>query len=184
MAIVDRLITRIETSKPGSSIKSVLKSGTEVEVVKGKTLNTVKVIRKRKNGCIITTLLKKVKDMYMLKKVKEEHRFGVINIDYKSDGSRVVQIRTCDKTGRNSRANTGFYKTTMEENIFAKGVKINSPEEELKFPRNERSADILFLIHLKQMRKNERYKLPTENYTLKQDFMYEEHDLKNCKQYN
>ena len=69
MAIVDRLITRIETSKPGSSIKSVLKSGTEVEVVKGKTLNTVKVIRKRKNGCIITTLLKKVKDMYMKKEI-------------------------------------------------------------------------------------------------------------------
>lgn len=36
MPIVDRLITRIETSNPGSSIKSVLKSGTEVEVDKMK----------------------------------------------------------------------------------------------------------------------------------------------------
>ena len=86
MPVVDKLITRIETSRTGASIRSVLKSGTEVEVIKGKAVDTVEIKRKTKNGSIITTLMKKVKDKYVPKMVKEEHRFGIININYKPDG--------------------------------------------------------------------------------------------------
>ncbi len=181
MPVVDKLITRIETSRPGSSIRSVLKSGTEVEVIKGKAIDTVEIKRKTKNGSIITTLMKKVKDKYVPKRVKEEHRFGIININYKPDGSRAVQIRVCDKKGRNAKANTGFYKTTLEENIFAKNVHIRSAKSEMNRSKEERGADIGFLLHLNDIRNNRRYTLPAENYSIMQDLRYEEADLKKCK---
>ena len=69
MPLINKLITRIETSRPGSSVRSVLKSGTEVEVIKGKSAGTVEIKRKTRNGSIITTLLKKIKDMYVPKMV-------------------------------------------------------------------------------------------------------------------
>lgn len=181
MPLINKLITRIETSRPGSSVRSVLKSGTEVEVIKGKSAGTVEIKRKTRNGSIITTLLKKVKDMYVPKMVKEEHRFGIININYRADGSRAVQIRVCDKKGRNAKANTGFYKTTLEENIFAKNTLIRSAKAEMKLPKAERVADIGFLLHLDDIRNNRRYKIPTENYSINQDMRYDETDLKKCK---
>ena len=149
MPVVDKLITRIETNK--RYVTDIeLKALTEIFDVSYEYLIEGKDIleRKTKNGSIITTLMKKVKDTYVPKKVKEEHRFGIININYKPDGSRVVQIRVCDKNGRNAKANTGFYKTTLEENIFAKNVHIRSAKSEMKRSKDERGADIGFLLHV------------------------------------
>ena len=87
----------------------------------------------------------------------------------------------CDKKGRNAKANTGFYKTTLEENIFAKNTLIRSAKAEMKLPKAERVADIGFLLHLDDIRNNRRYKIPTENYSINQDMRYDEADLKKCK---
>ena len=69
----------------------------------------------------------------------------------------------------------------MEENIYPKGAIIQSFQKEKQTPYNKRNANLDFLKHLGIIRKKNRYTAPTFDYTLKQDNLYAEADLKNCK---
>lgn len=173
MPIVNQLIRSIENSNAGSSIKRTLQTGTEVEVIKEATKDTVKIIRRKIYGDVFTTTLKKVNGKYVPKKVKEEYIFGLVNIDFKNNGSKHVRIRPCDVKGRASKENNGFFKTSLEENIFAKGQVINSPEKEMRKGKSEKCADVSFLLHLRTIRQNKRYCLPDKNYNFMQDVVYE-----------
>lgn len=184
MAIISKLISRVDASAIGTTINTTLKSGTRVRITKLNKSNTIEVVRKNRINDGITTILKKIKGIYQPKKVIEEYRFGIVTIDYKKDGSRLVQIRSSDKDGTKSSKNNGFFKTTVEENLFPKGAIIKSLMKELQIPLKERNASISFLQHLDIIRKNNRYKVPTDNYSIKQDRIYAEVDLKNCKKNN
>ena len=181
MAIISKLISRVDASPAGTTINTTLKSGTRVRITKLNKSNTIEVVRKNRINDGITTILKKIKGIYQPKKVIEEYRFGIVTIDYKKDGSRLVQIRSSDKDGTKSSKNNGFFKTTVEENLFPKGAIIKSLMKELQTPHKERNASISFLQHLGLIRRNNRYKIPTANYSVKQDLIYEEVDLKKCK---
>lgn len=181
MPIINKLISRVDASPIGTTINTTLKTGTKVRITKLNKPDTIEVVRQRPFNDSIKTILKKIKGVYKPKKVVEEYRFGIITIEYKKDGSRLVKIRTSDKNGRSASSNNGFYKTTLEENIFPKGSIIKSYEKELKTPYKERNARLSFLSHLNIIRRQSRYKVPTIDYTMKQDAMYENVDLKNCK---
>ena len=181
MAIVSKLISRVDTLPIGTTINTTLKSGTHVRITKLSKPNTIEVVRQNHINDGITTLLKKIKGIYQPRKVIEEYRFGIVTIDYKKDGSRLVQIRSSDKNGIRSPKNNGFYKTTLEENLFPKGAVIKSLMKELQTPHKERNASISFLEHSGLIRRNNRYKAPTDNYSINQDRIYAEADLKNCK---
>lgn len=181
MAIVSKLISRVDASPAGTTINTTLKTGTRVSITKLNKPDTIEVVRQNNINDGITTILKKIKGIYQPRKVVEEYRFGIVTIDYKKDGSRLVQIRSSDKNGIRSPKNNGFYKTTLEENLFPKGAVIKSLMKELQTPHKERNASISFLEHLGLIRRNNRYKAPTDNYSINQDRIYAEADLKNCK---
>lgn len=181
MPIINKLISRVDASTIGTTINTTLKTGTKVRITKLNKPDTIEVVRQRPFNDSIKTILKKFKGVYKPKKVVEEYRFGIITIEYKKDGSRLVQIRSSDKNGIRSAKNNGFYKITLEENLFPKGSIIKSYEKELQTPLKERNASISFLQHLGLIRRNNKYKAPTDNYSIKQDCLYQEADLKNCK---
>ena len=181
MAIVSKLISRVDALPIGTTINTTLKTGTRVRITKLSKPNTIEVVRKTPSNDGITTILKKIKGIYQPRKVIEEYRFGIVTIDYKKDGSRLVQIRSSDKDGTRSFKNKGFFKTSVEENLFPKGAIIKSLIKELQTPHKERNASISFLEHLGLIRRNNRYKIPTANYSIKQDLIYNKADLKNCK---
>lgn len=165
MPTVNHLISRLEQSQPGSAINRMLRTGTYLEVTKENAKNTYKVVRKREQGDVYTSVVKKVKDKLITKSVVEEHRFGLINILFRNDGSKVFNLRHCNVRGRASKQNNGFFKTSAEEFVMQKGVSISSQNTALK-------------LHLKKIRDNERYYLPDKNYTMKDDIRYEEADAK------
>lgn len=181
MAIVSKLISRVDACPFGTTIKTILRTGTMVQVTKLDSVDSVEITRQRPNNDKVRTILKKLKGLYQPKKVIEEYRFGIVTIEYKKDGSRLMKLRACDKDGRASSSNNGFYKTSLEKNLFAKGAKIQSPEAEMKIPPKDRNASIDFLLHLDALRHKDRYKQPTKDYTRKQNMIYREADLKNCK---
>lgn len=181
MAIVSKLISRIDASPVGTTINTTLKTGTNVRITKLSKPNTIEIVRQRPQNDCIKTILQKIKGIYQPKKVIEEYRFGIISIDYKKDGSRLVKIKTSDKNGRGASSNNGFYKMTAEENLYPKGSIIRSFEQEQQIPYKDRNASLSFLSHLNTIRKKHRYKIPTKNYTVEQDFRYADVDLKNCK---
>lgn len=100
MPIINQIITRLESSKAGSAINRVLRTGTYLEVTKENAKNTYKVVRKREQGDVYTTIVKKVKDKFVTKSVVEEHRFGIISIKFRNDGSIVFNLRPCNVRGR------------------------------------------------------------------------------------
>lgn len=164
MPIVNQLIFKLETSNPGSTINKVLKTGTNLAVTKEKTKDTYRVVRRRQRGDVYTTIIKKIKNKLITKSVHEEHRFGLINILFRNDGTRVFNIRPCDVRGRASKQNGGFFKTSIEEYVLAKG--------------NEVSQEIELKSHMKKIRRNDRYRLHDRNFTEKDEFMYMEADEK------
>ena len=172
MAIITKLISRIDSAPIGTTVNTTLKSGTKVSITKLSKPDTIEIVRQRPHNDCIKTILKKSKGIYKPKKVLEEYRFGIVTIEYKKDGSRLVKLRTVDKNGRKNSENNGFYRTILEENSYQKAKRI---------PLNERNASISFLEHLGIIRKKNRYTAPTFDYTLKQDNLYAEADLKNCK---
>lgn len=181
MPIINKLISRVDSAPIGTTVNTILKTGTRVSITKLSKPDTIEIVRQRpQNGCI-KTILKKSKGIYKLKKVLEEYRFGIVTIEYKKDGSRLVKLRTVDKNGRKNSENNGFYRTILEENIYPKGAIIQSFQKEKQTPYNKRNANLDFLKHLGIIRKKNRYTAPTFDYTLKQDNLYAEADLKNCK---
>lgn len=165
MHTINHLISRLEKSQPGSAINRVLRTGTYLEVTKESAKNTYKVVRKREHGDVYTTVVKKVKDKLVTKSVLEEHRFGLINIKFRNDGSKIFNLRHCNVRGRASKQNNGFFKTSVEEYVMHKGDNVNSQNTALQ-------------LNLKKIRENERNYLPDKNYTMKDDIMYEEADAK------
>lgn len=181
MPIINKLISRVDSAPIGTTVNTILKTGTRVSITKLSKPDTIEIVRQRpQNGCI-KTILKKSKGIYKLKKVLEEYRFGIVTIEYKKDGSRLVKLRTVDKNGRKNSENNGFYRTILEENVYPKGAIIQSFQKEKQTPYNKRNANLDFLKHLGIIRKKNRYTAPTFDYTLKQDNLYAEADLKNCK---
>ena len=181
MPIVNKLISKIDSSPIGTTINTVLKTGTRVSITKLSKPDTIQIVRQRPYNDIVKTILKKFKGIYQPKKVIEEYRFGIVTIEYKKDGSRLVKLRTVDKNGTAHSENNGFFKTILEENLYSKGAVIHSYQKAKRIPLNERNASISFLEHLGIIRKKNRYTAPTFDYTLKQDNLYAEADLKNCK---
>ena len=169
MPIINKLISRVDSAPIGTTVNTILKTGTRVSITKLSKPDTIEIVRQRpQNGCI-KTILKKSKGIYKPKKVLEEYRFGIVTIEYKKNGSRLVKLRTVDKNGRKNSENNGFYRTILEENIYPKGAIIQSFQKEKQTK------------HLGIIRKKNRYTAPTFDYTLKQDNLYAEADLKNCK---
>ncbi len=181
MAIVNKLISSVGMCPAGATLKTTLKSGTKVTITKLDKSDKVQVVRKRPEQNPITTILKKFKGIYMPVKVTEEYRFGVITIDIKRNGSRTVRLRVCDKNGRASSENNGFQKTVQEENIFPKGKIIRSYSAERKLPAKYRNVALSFLSHMEDLRNNKRFMVPRDNYSFRQDDIYELADLKKCK---
>lgn len=181
MPIINKLISRVDSAPIGTTVNTILKSGTKVSITKLSKPDTIEIVRQRPHNDCIKTILKKFKGVYQPKKVIEEYRFGIVTIEYKKDGSRLVKLRTVDKNGRKNSENNGFYRTILEENIYPKGAVIHSYQKAKRIPLNERNASISFLEHLGIIRKKNRYTAPTFDYTLKQDNLYAEADLKNCK---
>lgn len=165
MHAVNHLISRLEKSQPGSAINRMLRTGTYLEVTKESAKNTYRVVRKREQGDVYTSVVKKVNNKLITKSVVEEHRFGLVNILFRNDGSKVFNLRHCNVRGRASKQNNGFFKTSVEEYIMQKGDYLNSRNTALQH-------------NLKKIRENERYYLPEKNYTMKDDIMYEEADAK------
>lgn len=176
MPIVNNLISRLELSKPGSSISKILRTGTNITVTKDSAKNTYSVVRKHDNGEIFTTLLKKINGKYVPKSVREEYRFGIVSILFKKDGSRLLQIRPCDVQGRSAKINNGFYKTSCEELSLANGERIKASRYLIE--RTDGSVQRIpnFFTHLMRIRHNDRYRLHYEKYTINDDLAYEKVD--------
>ena len=89
MAIITKLISRVDSAPIGTTVNTILKTGTRVSITKLSKPDTIEIVRQRpQNGCI-KTILKKSKGIYKPKKVLEEYRFGIVTIEYKKDGSRL-----------------------------------------------------------------------------------------------